>query len=64
MKIGMKVKDNHGEIGRVAEVFYTMVPAKKVNRYHNSKRFIDAVLIKVSAKHFIYRQIDKVQVAI
>lgn len=60
MKIGTKVKDCNDEIGIVAEVFFNLVPIPR-NKYHNSRRVIDAYLIKVNDRHYIYRSKDKVR---
>lgn len=60
MKLGIKVKDRHGEIGTIEEIFFTLVPIPK-NKYYNSRKVIDAFLIKVSEKHFIYRKRDDIR---
>lgn len=60
MRIGTKVKDHNGEVGRIAEVFYDLIPIHR-NRYHNSRKVISAYLIKVSEKHFLYRSREKVR---
>ena len=59
MRIGTKVKDHNGEVGRIEEVFFDLIPINR-NRFYNSRKVISAYLIKVSDKHFLYRSKNKV----
>lgn len=56
MKRGNKVVDKYGEHGIIDQVFYNLVEPKSYNKFKGHKSVVDAVLIKVNEKHYLYRK--------